>query len=190
MMPLTFLSPSPFTTLSASLLQTYDKGQVCPGDNKETKHIRYEREVSCCNLCALVFCFSALTEVTISRKQCFNTIKANFISDDEQAAIRSDLLPTSINQIVSHYQQHQTIIPFLQSEITSQINKQRFKTNLTNAKLNDNNREAARLLAISADGASLWKTTTPSTTQSTLSDLHYQIAAKLTLGVLSCLSSF
>jgi len=55
--------------------------------------------------------------------------------------------------------------------------------NVTNAQQNGQKREAARLLAVSADGASVWKTTTPSTAQSTLSDTHYQIAAKLALGV-------
>src|ERR1700761_527783 len=55
--------------------------------------------------------------------------------------------------------------------------------NVTNAQQNGEKREAARLLAVRADGASVWKTTTPSTAQSTLSDTHYQIAAKLALGI-------
>ena len=53
---------------------------------------------------------------------------------------------------------------------------------MTNARQNGDSREAARMLAVSAYGASVWKTTTPSTVQSTLSDTHYQIA-KLALGV-------
>src|SRR5271154_7019714 len=52
-----------------------------------------------------------------------------------------------------------------------------------NAQQNGDSREAARMLAVSAYGASVWKTTTPSTVQSTLSDTLYQIAAKLALGV-------
>ena len=101
----------------------------------------------------------------------------------ESNTIRSDLLPSSVSQIISHYQQHHTVIPILHSEVTTQIYKQRFKMNVTNAQQNGDSREAARMLAVSAYGASVWKTTTPSTVQSTLSDTHYQISAKLALGV-------
>ena len=54
---------------------------------------------------------------------------------------------------------------------------------MTNAREHGDKLEAARLLAVSADGAALWKCTTPSTAQLTLSDTHYQTAAKLALGV-------
>jgi len=111
------------------------------------------------------------------------TIEQNLIVNGNQTGIRSDLLPSSVSQIISHYQQHHTVIPILHSEVTSQIYKQRFKNNVTNAQQNGDSREAARMLAVSAYGASVWKTTTPSTVQSTLSDTHYQIAAKLALGV-------
>jgi hypothetical protein len=116
-------------------------------------------------------------------EQCIITIKQNLIVNGNQTGIRSDLLPSSVSQIISHYQQHHTVIPILHSEVTSQIYKHRFKNNVTNAQQNGDSREAARMLAVSAYGASVWKTTTPSTVQSTLSDTHYQIAAKLALGV-------
>jgi hypothetical protein len=116
-------------------------------------------------------------------EQCIISIKQNLIVNGNQSRIRSDLLPSSVSQIISHYQQHHTVIPILHSEVTSQIYKQRFKTNVTNAQQKGDSRDAARMLAVSAYGASVWKTTTPSTVQSTLSDTHYQIAAKLALGV-------
>jgi len=116
-------------------------------------------------------------------EQCISTIKQTLTDNGNQSTIRSALLPSSVSQIISHYQQHHTVIPILHSEVTTQIYKHRFKMNVTNAQQNGDSREAARMLAVSAYGASVWKTTTPSTVQSTLSDTHYQIAAKLALGV-------
>ena len=78
------------------------------------------------------------------------------------------LLPSSVSEIISHYEQHRTVIPILHSEVTGQVTKRRFETTVTNALEHGDKREAARLLAVSADGAALWKCTTPSTAQSSL----------------------
>ena len=88
-------------------------------------------------------------------EQCIITIKLNLLVNGNQTGIRSDLLPSSVSQIISHYQQHHTVIPILHSEVTSQIYKQRFKNNVTNAQQNGDSREAARMLAVSAYGASV-----------------------------------
>src|SRR6201996_8347720 len=92
-------------------------------------------------------------------EQSISSIKQILSDNGNQSTIRSDLLPSSVVQIISHYQQHPTVIPILHSEVTSQINKRRFDMNVTNAQQNGEKREAARLLAVSADGASVWKTT-------------------------------
>src|ERR1700722_15771949 len=94
-------------------------------------------------------------------EQCIITIKQNLIVNGNQTGIRSDLLASSsVSQIISQYQQHHTVIPILHSEVITQIYKYRFKMNVTNAQQN-----------------------APSTVQSIRSDPHYQIAAKLALGV-------
>ena len=105
------------------------------------------------------------------------------ITRDDQHNIRSDLLPTSVSQIISHYQQYPSVVPILQSETATQFYKHSFQSSLIAAQESGDKMDAARLLAVSADGASLWKTTIPETDQTTLSDVHYQIAAKIALGI-------
>src|ERR1700735_127366 len=49
--------------------------------------------------------------------QYINTVKEKLIPS-ENRPLRADLLPSSVSEIISHYEQHRTIIPILHSEVT------------------------------------------------------------------------
>src|ERR1700723_979728 len=128
---------------------------------------------------------SSTTEVSMLHKhleQGIITIRSALNADSQQS-LRADLIPTSASQLLQHYQQHHMVIPFLQQELKSQVNKLTFQNALTHAAEVGDSITATRLLAVSAEGASEWKTTTPSSSQLSLCNTHYQIAAKMNLGV-------
>ena len=128
---------------------------------------------------------SSTSEVSMLHRhleQCIITIRSALNADSQQS-LRADLIPTSASQLLQHYQQHHMVIPFLQQELKSQVNKLTFQTALTHAAEVGDSITATRLLAVSAEGASEWKTTTPSSSQLSLCNTHYQIAAKMNLGV-------
>ena len=75
------------------------------------------------------------------------------------------------------------IIPFVQRIVNLQATQQSYNVSLTNAQNEQDIVTMARLNAIAANGAADWKRTMPSSKQLHLCDIHYQVAAKINLGV-------
>jgi hypothetical protein len=93
------------------------------------------------------------------------------------------VVPSSAAEIIPHYQQHQKVKPFIQQEVTSITNKLQLQAAVAKAEAEEDEANLARLLGVTAPGASVWLTTTPSTPALSLTNIEYQICSKLRLGL-------
>src|SRR6202021_2439944 len=114
--------------------------------------------------------------------QCLTTIRANITGDDGKL-IRTDLVPSSASEIIPHYQQHQKVKPFIQQEVTTIINKRQLQAAIAKAEAEEDETTLARLLGVTAPGASVWLTTAPTTPAQSLTNTEYQICSKVRLGL-------
>ena len=114
--------------------------------------------------------------------ECITSMKAN-ITDSRNNLIRTDLLPTSASEIIPHCQQHEKVMPFVQQEVTTISNRLQLRAQLDKADAEGDEGTAARLLAVTAPGASIWLTTDPSSPALSLTNTQYQISSKFRLGL-------
>ena len=94
--------------------------------------------------------------------QCLTTIRANITGNDGKL-LRTDLVPSSASEIIPHYQQHQKVKPFVQQEVTTIIHKRQLQAAIAKAEVEEDETTLARLLGVTAPGASVWLTTAPTT---------------------------
>src|ERR1700722_10473929 len=114
--------------------------------------------------------------------QCLTTIRANITGDDGKL-LRTDLVSSSASEIIPHYQQHQKVKPFVQQEVTTIIHKRQLQAAIAKAEAEEDETTLARLLGVTAPGASVWLTTAPTTPALSLTNSEYQICSKLRLGL-------
>ena len=114
--------------------------------------------------------------------QCISGIRATIAGPDSEL-IRSDLVPSSASEIIPHYQQHAKVKPFVQQEVTAIAHKLQRQAALTEAERQGDQATQARLLAVSAPGASVWLDTAPTTPALSLTNTQYQISSKIRLGL-------
>ena len=89
-------------------------------------------------------------------------------------------MPSSASEIIPHYQ-HQ-VVPFVQQEVTAISNKLQLQAVVAEAEAEGDETTLARLLGVTAPGASDWLTTDPSSPALSLSNIQYQISSKIRLG--------
>ena len=97
--------------------------------------------------------------------------------------MRTDLVPSSASEIIPHYQQHQKVKPFVQQEVTAISNKLQLQAAVAEAEAEGDETTLARLLGVTAPGASDWLTTDPSSPALSLTNIQYQISSKIRLGL-------
>jgi hypothetical protein len=113
---------------------------------------------------------------------CITSMKAT-ITDSRNNLIRTDLLPSSASDIIPHYQQYEKVMPFVQQEVTTISSRLQLQAELERADAEGDEGTAARLLAVTAPGASIWLTTDPSSPALSLTNTQYQISSKIRLGL-------
>jgi len=113
--------------------------------------------------------------------ECISNIKTTITGTDSNL-VRPDLVPSSASEIIPHYQQHQ-VVPFVQQEVTAISNKLQLQAAVAEAEAEGDETTLARLLGVTAPGASDWLTTDPSSPALSLSNIQYQISSKIRLGL-------
>jgi len=113
--------------------------------------------------------------------ECISNIKTTITGTDSNL-VRPDLVPSSASEIIPHYQQHQ-VVPFVQQEVTAISNKLQLQAAVAEAEAEGDETTLARLLGVTAPGASDWLTTDPSSPALSMSNIQYQISSKIRLGL-------
>ena len=113
--------------------------------------------------------------------ECISNIKTTITGTDSNL-VRPDLVPSSASEIIPHYQQHQ-VVPFVQQEVTAISSKLQLQAVVAEAEAEGDETTLARLLGVTAPGASDWLTTDPSSPALSMSNIQYQISSKIRLGM-------
>jgi hypothetical protein len=114
--------------------------------------------------------------------ECISSIRATITGTDSEL-VRTDLVPSSASEIIPHYQQHKKVQPLVQHEVTAISHKLQLQAAIAEAESEGDEVTLARLLGVTAPGASDWLTTNPSSPATSLTDTEYQISSKIRLGL-------